>query len=363
MSSDDLGLCTATIQRGRRCRNAAVVDGLCHVHAPPVPQTELPPRPEEAPEAVGPPPPSFDLHRVAGVAGETHGDRLRHAYLRAHFMNSLLTDSRVGALFGTWGKQTALHAAADAVAEAGSRLASAANVRHWSDLAEWPEERAGPPGAVIGAILGGLAEGEIPPAARPDLGTFVEAVEHYVEAIEHYGSCHGNELLAPAPAAFVRETLGLLWAWLAYELVDCFSRDAQARAFGLTETRSYTVELNSPPAPPHISWRAEFEVAEGETVADARERLMEVAAEAWQALSETLDELQGEEQSAIGKRPKADTRYLQDWAQWFYRARVKTPPDSVASIAREVSRDRRTIDRAIREAERFMSLGVYTLRE
>ena len=63
-------------------------------------------------------PESAEIHPVGQVAADTHADNLRHAHLRAHFMNALLTDPRITELFDLWGKQTGLYRAADAVARA-----------------------------------------------------------------------------------------------------------------------------------------------------------------------------------------------------------------------------------------------------
>jgi len=35
-------------------------------------------------------PESTEIHPLGQVAADTHADNLRHAYLRAHFMNALL---------------------------------------------------------------------------------------------------------------------------------------------------------------------------------------------------------------------------------------------------------------------------------
>lgn len=363
MSEDDSGRCTAITARGYQCRNRAVYKGRCHLpaHAPEdkPPTPELPPRPADpvvhpAGEAA---PPAKEMHPVAGqLTGETHADNVRHSYVRAHFMNALLHDPRAGKLFETWGRRTGLHEASEAVAAAGRHLADATDVPHWSSLADvqWPVD-AGGSGEILGSILGELADADVPKEAVRPFGTFVDAVGRYLKRV-------GAERLSPRPSDFVRRTLGLKWSWLAYELVDSFYRDAQYRAFGLLEERSFTVVLQSRPAP-ELSWYVDFETRDGETVVEARERLLETIADTWQAAAKLLQDLDEAEKEAIGRRPKRDTRYLMDWAQWYYRARVKEPPDSVASIARESGKHRRTIDRGTQEAERLLGLGTYTLRD
>ena len=60
-------------------------------------------------------PESAEIHPVGQVSADTHADNLRHAHLRAHFMNALLTDPRMTA----WG---AIQRSSAAPARAASHL-------------------------------------------------------------------------------------------------------------------------------------------------------------------------------------------------------------------------------------------------
>ena len=298
---------------------------------------QLPARPESPSRVTGPPPPSSPMHRVAGtLAGETHADNLRHTYLRAHFMNALLTDPRVAGLFDEWGQQSGLYAAAEAVAQSSQRFAEAMGAPHWTALTKRSGETDGQPFAAVVTRIGALAEANVSAPAMASLQSFCDALEEkFCPVLEK------DRPKEPSPAEFVQATLGLQWAWLAYELVDSFFRYVQLRAFGVIETRIYTVVSKGPLAPP-LTWAVNFETSAGETVHEAADPFGGCRHESISRLLEG-GACTGQRQmrNARGRRPKSDTRYLQDWAQWFYRIRVKQPPESERSIAIQVGRDRR----------------------
>ena len=298
------------------------------------------------------------MHPVAGaLAGKTYADNVRHANVRVHFMNALLTDSRVARLFDEWGQQTELFAAADALAQPIQQLAEAVGEPHWTAIGEQSGETDGQPFAAVGALLTALAKANLSAPAVAGLKSFCDELENFALVFKR------NQPLEPSPTVFVRETLGLHWCWLALELVDCWYRRLQARAFGFVEQRTYTVVFESPLAPP-LTWSApNFETSAGETVEEAWGRLVDAATEAFRGLREVERALDNAHRKALGRLPKDDTRYLQDWAQWFYRVRVKEPPESERSVAIDADRDRRTIRTAVRNAERLLSLGSYTLRK
>ena len=318
---------------------------------------QLPAQPESPSRVTGPPPPSSPMPRVAGaLAGETHADNLRHAYLRVHFMNALLTDPRVAGQFDEWGQQIGLYAAADAVAQSSQQFAEAMGAPHWTAITKRSNETDGQPFAAVATRLTALAEANVSAPAMPSLKSFCVEVENFVLFVEKH------KPMELSPAEFVQATLGLQWSWLAYELVDSFFRYVQARAFGVVETRTYTVVSKGPLAPP-LTWAVNFETSAGETVHEAADRFLDAATKAFRDRLEVARALDNAKSNARGRRPKSDTRYLQDWAQWFYRIRVKQPPESERSIAIQVDRGRRTIRNAVRSAERLLGLGQYTLRK
>ena len=72
-----------------------------------------------------------DFHPLgSALIGETHAQNVRHAYVRAHFMNVLLQDPRVIRQFDVWGKRTGLYRGADRVAKAGDLLAGSLGLEH-----------------------------------------------------------------------------------------------------------------------------------------------------------------------------------------------------------------------------------------
>ena len=165
---------------------------------------------------------------------------------------------------------------------------------------------------------------------------------------------------------FVRNELGVLWGWLAYELLDSFFRHVHARAFGQVIIRQFQVVFD-PPAPP---MDVAFKTLPGETLSQATTRLM-------QAFLDARHQLTAEAQRHLrGRRPKGDAEHLGRYARWFYRNRVKQPPESVRHLAREYATQRLTTARAaakadyrgmvqhgIKEAERLLGqVGQYELK-
>ena len=192
-------------------------------------------------------PESAELHPLGQVAAATHADNLRHAHLRAHFMNALLTDPRITDLFDQWGKQTGLYHAAEVVARAADGVAHAAGVSHWMEPIQLDDDEAD--------------------RVAPLVETFERAAEQFWLMLGP-----GNRPpFRPRPSAFVRDTLKLRWSWVAYEVVDSFFRHMSARAFGARIVRSFTVVYQSPPVP-RLAWHVGFETHEGETVTEARAR-------------------------------------------------------------------------------------------
>lgn len=296
-------------------------------------------------------PESTEIHPVGQVAAATHADNLRHAHLRAHFMNVLLTDARITDLFDQWGTCTGLYRAADKVARAADDVARAAKVSHWTEL-----------------IQGDDLDGDDADRVMALADTFETAAERFWAKL----SPGRRPPLWPRPSAFVRDALKLRWGWLAYELIDSFFRRVSARAFGVRIVRSFTVVYQSPPVPP-LAWHVSFETNEGETVKEARARLMRTALEAQRAGNDALLAMKQAERQAIGRRPKKqDTGYLQHWAAWFYRTEVKQPGDTVSALVREYLPEhqhtpahrlpRRRVQLGIANAKHLLSQGIYEIR-
>ena len=281
---------------------------------------------------------SFEIHPLGQVAAGTHADNLRHAYLRAHFMNALLCDPRIIRLFDAWGRETGLYAAADAVARAG-RVSHAAKVVEALDSNQVEDGSVAVPALEAGASLAERFYLMLQPGQRPPL--------------------------RPRPSAFVRDTLKLRWSWLAYELVDSFFRRVYARAFGQVLMRSFTVVYQSPPVPP-LALEMSFKAKKGESVAAARRRFVTAAAD-------VLRRMEQAERKAVGRRPKKDSHYLQHWAEWFYRVEVKRPADTVSGLVREYwpqyrqttahTLPRRPVQIGIANARRLLSQGLYEIRD
>jgi hypothetical protein len=290
--------------------------------------------------------PAADIHPVGGALTGTHADNLRHAIVRANFMNLIQSDPRVRDLFSEWSRVTNLGARAAAVARAHHEVLRAAGMKNQA--------------ATLVDHLNNPALRR--PAVVPYVETFLAASEQFLRELQPAK----RPPLEPRPTTFVRDTLHLSYAWLAYELIDCFFRQLQRQAFGFTEIREYTVVALGPPAP-RLTF--EFQTTGSDSVGEVRARLLSDVTALLQALAPA-------ERRPRGRRPKrADHAYLANWACWFYRVRVQAPPSTVAALARDYVTDRargdehitfagarRAVQYGIREADRVLSLGQYELR-
>ena len=290
-----------------------------------------------------------DFHPLgSALIGETHAENVRHAYVRAHFMNVLLQDPRVIRQFDVWGKRTGLYRGADRVAKAGDLLAGSLGLEH------------------RGALFGDAAARQRHTCERDRqvLGQADRFCSRADELLQRINKDGGHHLHA---STFVRDTLGLSWGWLAYELIDSFFRHVDARAFGRRTVRHFQVVFD-PPAPPID---VTFTKIEGETLRQATARATQMSEDLWQQLG-------AEAQRRLrGRRPKGNAEHLGRYASWFYRHRVQHSPASIRRLAREYATwrtdhtpvvtagrtdHRSMVQRGIKEAERLLGLGQYELK-
>lgn len=286
---------------------------------------------------------AVDMHPLGGALIGTHADNMRHAIVRAHFMNIIQTDPRVRELFKKWSMRTKLGLRAAAVARAQRQVMLAGGVK--TGL----------------SILEDFADPALRrPAVEPHVRAFVVACERFFRELDPAN----RPALEPRPSAFVRDTLRLPHGWLAYELVDCFLRHLQRLAFGVTEVREYTVVAPRVLAPPvHFT----FQTRDGESVEDAWARLLPELALLLHTFASVV-------RPPRGRRPNREAAYLAHWARWFYRARVQVPPSTVADLANDylthrvsagehisLNGARRAVQLGIRQADRLLSLGQYEI--
>lgn len=347
--------CVEMTLRGPRCENDATHGDKCYLHAPAgSPPPKLPARPKEAPDTTVSSPERFrqmDPAQGARIQA-TFVDSQRHVHLRVHFLNAILTDPRVQAAFSRWGKQTKLDRAADAVIRAGKELATAAGVDRWSSLAVWADPIGDEPLTVLTQAVHSLSDADLPAAAESTLPAFIVATDELNERLREYRhqSGSGQSLL---------NSVGLDWPWLTEALWAGFLRSVRERAYGMREHRTLAVVPGSSQAPNMRLAVNNFQSEFGETIAEVRGRLEAFRAQVESAATRLLRKLDKYEQASVGDRgPKGDTRYLQDWAQWFYRAKVRERPNSPGELAREFKRDPNTVRNGISEAERLLGLAV-----
>lgn len=271
-------------------------------------------------------------------------DQHRHAIARTAFMRVLLDDARVIAVFEEWGRQTGLTEAATAVGKAGDTVAAATGMTSRAALFE-PTYQA--------------------PRERETAAPFAQFAERLGRYHERIDCATKVRLVNPTPHHLVQRTLGLPWPWVAIELVDSFYRSVHAIATGRVIVRRLWAEPTYPRAP---AQGFVFAPSADEPARNARRRFERESAEYRQAL------LGVERSEADGRFRKGCEQIVRD-AQWFYRARVKHPADSIRVLAqayhasthgdRAVSGrtdSRSVVQNGIKRAERLLDLVncVYT---
>jgi hypothetical protein len=103
------------------------------------------------------------------------------------------------------------------------------------------------------------------------------------------------------------------------------------RALGLRYVASGRVVFEF--VAPLIRWQVAFATQPGDAIADARAQLERAADAFRRQYQNTHETLSRTEKELQGRGPKTDTQYLQQWATWFYHARVQRPPETIAAVA------------------------------
>jgi hypothetical protein len=266
------------------------------------------------------------------LIGKTEADNTRHGVARAAFMNALLKDERVRSLFQSWQTRFGLV----------GRLRALESVFSLSDFPA--------------ALENSHDETTDPGALQLTADDFERAADDLGDAIRRLPAA----TLAEEAAAFVANTLGLTWAWLALEIVRAFLADVWGqplRRFGRRIQIRFEVD-SSPPAPA-LEIPA-FTTRPGERFGAAVERLNEHMRSAFEKLAEAAHQ----PPLPRGRVRGNDARN----AEWFYRVRIRG--ETVSALAREYHArrkhvcsgdDRKTIREGIQAAERVLALGQYEL--
>jgi hypothetical protein len=157
---------------------------------------------------------------------------------------------------------------------------------------------------------------------------------------------------------FVRDELGLPWPWVAYDLLLSYAPGAESLSLWPRQI------VIPPPVTVHS------EQVPGETIAEARDRIIIACGEALARLDAVERRLLG--RGRRGKAPKNDGEHLRDWGRWFYEVRVRKHR-SVSAVARSllahrnhVGADlldcgcRNAVRDGVEEARRLLSLAACT---
>jgi hypothetical protein len=136
---------------------------------------------------------------------------------------------------------------------------------------------------------------------------------------------------------FIARDLGLPWPWIAFVLLDECFRDVLTQATGQTfdETGFYLRRLIiAPPIAVHTS------PIPGESIAEARERVMRVCREALHALDAAEREAANAPHDR-GRAPRRGGAHLLKYGRWFYEVRCRMPRRKILHIARSLPRHKR----------------------
>ena len=162
---------------------------------------------------------------------------------------------------------------------------------------------------------------------------------------------------------FVRNELNLPYDWLILELATRYYQLFSASLFGVDTTaekrikagivRSFTISIQ--PYESEQQWRAR-----------------------WSSFEQEVRTARDDEQARSDRptrRVRDDASHLERYAEWFYRAEVKSPPDSKKRLVREYHMSDRskaptenedhgaTIRSGIMEAKRLLALGSNATRK
>jgi hypothetical protein len=244
------------------------------------------------------------------LEAETLVDEIKHSAARAGFNTEMLADQRVEQQFLRWWEQTGLRGWVIAVRD----LPGAERVPRFES----------------GALRDAIA------AAAP--------------------------LVVAEAIPFVRDTLRVRWAWVAFDLMEAFVCEAMAQGFGVTVSRGFEVRQGVLRRP--ISGSLSFSGRAGEPVGAALGRV----------IKQFLSAVEAADAAPLpggSRRPKDEGSTMEKWARWYYRARVKGEP--VATLGREYTAARRaagvavardnhqTVLYGIRQAEKALAMGTWEI--
>ncbi len=237
--------------------------------------------------------------RIQGQLSGCLHDKESHAIARCAFLEIITSrDRRVHELF-EW---NGVMATAREFALIGDRLAVRLGLQHRGELAsKMVEATTGE--QFLKTRLQSLSLGPSEQSSViADLRTYGDGVHACIRRMVG---------LEDAAARLVRETWELPWPWLVVDLSNLFCNVVGAALCN----RTVRIEFTLPPARiPEIN----FKPGPNEAPADSLKRLNRL-------LSPTFDRR--------GVRPRVAT--IARDIEWFYRARLKNPKDSIRAIARE----------------------------
>lgn len=280
------------------------------------------------------------------LRADSQADMNKHAIVRGALMNALVNDQQVLTTFDMWSRHTRIGELASAAAEALDRIATAVGLEDRAQLF--------------------AEDGDV----RHLSGANPEDVEHVCVNLNTIGARltqHEGLNLLEILTGLTAVQLGLPWAFVPIELHRAYCLLVQEHVMG------WTFELR-----PHANVLPDVD-AYTEAVRSAGERLISWKDTDPRALSKSVHEELLKQLDLLdaevpkGRAANGDGSYLEQYARWFYRHRVCG--ERVSLLAREYSERQRglgpnttvhdhpTILRGIDEAEKWLNLAEYTLRE
>ncbi len=281
------------------------------------------------------------------VRADTETDLVKHAIVRGAFMNALVNDARVLAIFDLWSRHTRIGELAGAAAAALDEVATRAGLEDRARLFEDEE-------LVLPRKLDEVAQARLD-QAREDIGTIG------ARAVKHEG-----QNLIDVLTGFAGAQLGLRWAFVPFELARTYWLLVEAHIMGWT-TVTMTVHADVLPdvqAFDTVLERAGEALLTGKATTGDPEALLE---RVYQNARGAFEQLRAVPK---GRAPKNEGAHLEEYARWFYRNRVGG--ESINSIAKDytaahrgpdvTAHDHPTIMNGIAEAERLLNLVEFHVR-
>lgn len=177
---------------------------------------------------------------------------------------------------------------------------------------------------VIAVRTGFLRALVMDPRIERLFASWVTELEKYAAAAAKVGADAKDPVFEVEPLLKDLKVPYTWWPWCYVELGHTFQRMITHKIADPAQALPASGEA-AVLAPPMLTFATE----EGESTDESREHLRALVAHAETAL------MKAEEDAGGRRAPKDDQGYLRTWGRWFYEARIRRPPRTIAELAAE----------------------------